>query len=183
VAWETVYCLHLSISKRSYILRFTLGGLRNALGDAISALASCIAQGCPNAVGGKSRGGFSKASIRLRHTSTRQSKCSSWTAKAYAKDTKKIVNADVVSTFPDIWVLEQRAHQGSRLGDGCHHRIIAAGTAGVCFWGISNLLLHALVLVVDLLPSGFGDVDVVGGSISPRKTRTPREMDPLTYCV
>ena len=178
-----MYCLHFSISKRSYILRFTLGGLRNALGDAISALASCIAQGCPYAVGGKSRGGLSNASIRLRHTSTRQSKCSSWTAKAYAKDTKKIVNADVVSIFPDIWVLEQRAHQGSRLGDGCHHRIIAAGTAGVCFWGISNLLLHALVLVVDLLPSGFGDVDVVGGSISPRKTRTPREMDPLTYCV
>ena len=49
------------------------------------------------------------------------------------------------------------------------------------FWGISNRFLFALVLVVDLLPSGFGVVDVVGGSIRPRESRIPRMMDPLTY--
>jgi hypothetical protein len=39
---EIVSSSYLSISKRSYVSRFTLGSLRNALGDAILALTPCV---------------------------------------------------------------------------------------------------------------------------------------------
>jgi hypothetical protein len=90
----------------------------------------------------------------VRHTSTRQRRSSSWTAKIHATDTKKIVIADATRDGHG-----NREPQGVRLGDGCTHL-----NGGGLLLGIPNLLLSALVLVLICCQVN-ADVDVVGGSI------------------
>lgn len=60
-------------------------------------------------------------------------------AKNYTKDTKNIVNADVMSTSTVVGHAS-RQHQGSHLGDGCNHRNVAAGCASGEFQIFPSLL-------------------------------------------